>query len=114
MQKLDGVFDWFKCHKAALGMTLASIAGIVAGAGTIYKNDELVHAAAVIGLIATALSGGGMMKSDDFYRDRKEVLETKVDRRAPRTGATIPPVDLKKLEAKVEDKKPEPPYREVP
>lgn len=114
MGKADGFIAWFLSHKAALGAFLLSLATITGGTATIYKSDELVKAAAVMALAGGALSGGGLMKSDQFYRDRQEVLDTKVDRRAP--AASIPQADLKKLEAKVEEKpKPEPPpYREVP
>ena len=100
MNRLKLAVEWFKCHKTAIGMTLASVAGIMAGAGTVYGSDDLLHHAAVLGLIATALGGGGMMKSDEFYRARKEALDTGVDRRAT-SGGTIPPVDLKKLAEKV-------------
>lgn len=111
MKQADDVIDWFKCHKAVFGSFFLGLATIVGGAGTIYKSDDLVHAAAVLALVGGTLVGSGAAKSDEFYRDRKEVLDTKVDRRAPRTGATIPPADLLKLEAKAD---PPPPYREVP
>jgi hypothetical protein len=109
--KLDGLFAWFKANKAAIGVFLITLAGVVAGTGTLYGSDALVKAAAVIGMVGTALAGGGVMKSDQFYRDRAEVLETRIDRRAPRSARavdvyvepqTIPQADLMKLATKVE------------
>jgi hypothetical protein len=99
MESFQRFFAWFLAHKAAIGMFLASIAGIVAGAGTIYKNDDLIHIAAVIGLVATALGGAGMAKSDEFYRDRLNVIKTRLDRR--NDDSLIPAKDLKKLVDKV-------------
>lgn len=113
MKKADSVIVWFQMHKAVLGSFFLGLATIVGGTGTIYRSDDVVHVSAVLALIGGTLVGAGAAKSDEFHRDRHEVIETKVDRRAPRSGATIPPSDLKKLEAKVEDK-PAPPYREVP
>jgi hypothetical protein len=92
-------------HKAVLGSTFLGLAAIVGGAGTIYGRPDFLMHAAFLALVGTTLAGAGMAKSDQFYRDRSAVLETGVDRRAPRSGATIPPTDLRKLEAKADPSK---------
>ena len=100
MERLDSWLAWFKCHKAAMGAFFLSLATIVGGSGTIYGSDDLVHAAAVLALIGGSLSGGGMMKSDEFYREKAKVLNTKLDRRNP--DSLIPVQDLRKLLAEEE------------
>jgi len=101
MERADSVIAWFLAHKAALGSFALGLAVILVGAGNIYDAMWLTQLGGLSTLIGTALVGAGSAKSDQFYREQKAVIETKVDRRAPRTGATIPPTDLKKLVDKV-------------
>ena len=95
--KLKAAVIWVQSHKAPLGAFFLSLATIVGGAGVEYRNDDLIHVAGIIALLGTALSGGGMMKSDGFYKDRIEVLKTGLDRRNPDSIVPIPVRDLKKL-----------------
>lgn len=95
MEKLTAAVEWFKAHKAAIGATLFAVATVVGGIAVEYKNDDLLHIAGVITILATTLSGGGLMKSDQFYRERLNVIKTQLDRR---NGDSLIPVnDLKKL-----------------
>lgn len=115
MKQVDSFLEWFKSHRTVFGSGCASLGAILIGAATLYDYDAIQKLGALVTLIGTHIGATGVAKSDEFYRDRKEVLETKVDRRAPRAGATIPSHDLKKLEDKADLPKPEPPkYQEVP
>lgn len=92
---MEKAIAWFQSHKAVMGSFFLGLATVIGGAGTIYGNDDLVHAAAVAALVGGTLVGSGAAKSDEFYRDRLEVLKTKIDRR--NTDSMIPVRDLRKL-----------------
>lgn len=100
MDKLKAAIIWFQSHKAAIGATLLTLATIVGGVAVEYKSDDLVHLAAVIAIVGGALSSGGLMKSDQFYRERLNVIKTQLDRR--NGDSLIPVSDLKKLVNKVD------------
>lgn len=112
-KRFDDAVAWFLAHKAVLGGFALGLSTVLIGAGSMYGWTWATTAGGILTLIGSAMVGAGAAKSDQFYWERDEVIETKVDRRAPRSGATIPPVDLAKLEAKV-NPPPPPPYKEVP
>lgn len=103
MDRVKAAIEWFKAHKAAIGAFFLTLATIVGGIAVEYRSDELVHFAAVLSIVGMALTGGGLMKSDEFYRDRNEAVTTQVDRRAGSgtTSGLMPMPDLKKLVNKV-------------
>lgn len=53
--------DWFMAHKAHFGYVVAFIAAGLEGTGH-------SHAAAVVGMLGTALLGAGHVKSDSYYK----------------------------------------------
>lgn len=95
MTRLDAWVAWFQSHKTAMGGFFGGLAVIVLGAGNIYDHDQLLHAGGLLALIGSTLMGSGLAKSDDFYRDKLKLVETKIDRRNP--TSLIPVQDLKKL-----------------
>lgn len=56
--------DWFKAHKALLG----TIAGAAAAIAHTVGQDQV---AVVITTVSSFLLGGGLVKSDQFYKDRQ-------------------------------------------
>lgn len=56
--------DWFKAHKALLG----TITGAAAAIAHTVGQDQL---AVVITTVSSFLLGGGLVKSDQFYKDRQ-------------------------------------------
>lgn len=103
-KRFDDAVAWFRAHKAVLGGFALGLSTVLIGAGQMYGWSWAMTAGGVLTLIGSAMVGAGAAKSDQFYRERQEVIETKVDRRASAT--VIPKADLVKLEAKVEDKPP--------
>lgn len=95
---IDKFVAWFQSHKTVLGAFFLGLATVVGGAGTIYHNDSLIHAAGLIALIGTTLAGAGAAKSDQFYREKTDVIKTGLDRRGG--DAYIPVEDLRKLVGK--------------
>lgn len=92
---IDRFIAWFQSHKAVLGSFFLGLATVVGGIGVEYRSDDFIHAAAVITIVGAALTGAGAAKSDQFYRERLEVIKTQLDRR---NGDSLIPVnDLKKL-----------------
>lgn len=100
MDRLDGFLAWFQAHKAVLGGFCLGLSTVLIGAGQMYGWSWATTAGGLLTLIGTTLIGAGTAKSDQFYRDRAEVIETRKDRR--QTSKPIPATDLEKLEGKVE------------
>lgn len=98
MSRLDGVFAWFKSHRSVLGALFLGAATIAGGGGNIYDSEQLIQVAALLALIGTTLAGAGMAKSDEYHRDKQDLLKNKIDRRS--TDSPIPARDLQKLVAK--------------
>ena len=106
MKNFDDAVAWFQSHKAVLGGFALGLSTVLIGAGQMYGWTWAMTAGGLLTLIGSAMVGAGAAKSDSFYRERAEVIETRVDRRAP--ALLIPKADLVKLEAKVEPPKKEP------
>lgn len=52
---------WIMAHKAQIGWVVSFIAAGLEGTGN-------SHAAAIVGMLGTALLGAGHVKSDSFYK----------------------------------------------
>lgn len=95
---MDAFIAWFQSHKAVLGGAALGLSTVLIGAGQMYSWTWATTAGGLLTLIGTALVGAGAAKSDQFYREQKEVLETGVDRRSP--SRPIPQADFEALEEK--------------
>lgn len=60
-ESTDKVVEWAKAHKAWFGWAASFIAAGLEGTGH-------SQAAAIVGMVATALIGAGHVKSDSYYK----------------------------------------------
>ena len=95
LANLDAFMAWFASHRTAFGGVCTSMGAIMVGAAQYYPSTDLQAAGAIVTLIGTHLAATGMFRSDEYHRDKQQVLDTRVDRRRP--DATIPLLDLVRL-----------------
>lgn len=71
---------WFSAHRTQIGSLLTSIAGLLMlfDDHPVFKAgaDVLVHIAALVtGATGIATMAAGMFKSDQFHKERKQIVE---------------------------------------
>lgn len=92
---VDRLFEWVKCRRTELGTLVSIIGAVLVLATTFYESRHLQFASAAITLVGGYFITAGKFKSDDYHRDKAELLKTQLDRR--NTDSLIPVRDLKKL-----------------
>lgn len=97
MSQVDAFIAWFSSHRAHFGGFCASLGAILVGAAQYYPNHNLEGVGAITILVGTHLGATGVFKSDEYHREKRELLKTKIDRRSP--DSLIPARDLQKLVA---------------